>query len=605
MALDRTGETLCNPGVMHGWQVDGGPALGRIPAAFAAVVGRAQRRLLLPALLAIAVFLAAWPAVAQRPPAPPVPAAVPSAAPTVLPAAAPSALPTAAPTVVPIAAPLASASAAPTVQPAPSAAPSALSAHPAGSAAPAEGAPASAAVRIHDRRVFEVLVRRGNRSPEERAAEASKRLESLLEEPEEPEIRVDGAVVYGGPTQIIELDAADAVAAGDASAHAAAVVVADKVRAALKAERQRSAIATTVFAFSLLVFSGLIAFLLVRKVGELMERLRAWVGNNPGRLPALRVRGIEVVQPTAVRGGIDVSLSGAILVARLGIFYAWVLIALSLFDATRGYSERLTGFVLTPVSALMGRVALALPLLVIALVTVLAVGVSLRFVRLFFGSMARGETTVSWMPRDLAEPTSILVRSGIVLVTLVVAAPLVTGTDDGTLSRAGVVALVAIGLAATPLLACAAAGIAVVFGRRLRVGDHAGVGGKEGRVRALTMLEVLLEDEDGCALHVPHLLGLWHPTRVVSPTALCVVELSVDSATDLARVVELTRKTAGTLGSRPRIDVLGLDADGAHLRVAVAPRAGSDKNALFCALSAMLQAEGVALGRGRRPGLRA
>src|SRR5262249_26242105 len=153
------------------------------------------------------------------------------------------------------------------------------------------------------------------------------------------------------------------------------------------------------------------------------------------------------------------------------IFYAWVLIALSLFDATRGYSERLTGFVLAPVSALMGRVASALPLLVIAFVTILAVGVSLRFVRLFFGSVARGETTVGWMPRDLAEPTSILVRAGIVVVTLVVAAPLITGADDGTLSRAGVVALVAIGLAVTPLLICAAAGIAVVFGRRLRVGD--------------------------------------------------------------------------------------------------------------------------------------
>ncbi len=86
----------------------------------------------------------------------------------------------------------------------------------------------------------------------------------------------------------------------------------------------------------------------------------------------------------------------------------------------------------------MSRVALALPLLVIALVTVLAVGVSLRFVRLFFGSMARGETTVGWITPGPGRADQHPVRSGIVLVTLVVAAPLVTGTDDGTLSRAGV-----------------------------------------------------------------------------------------------------------------------------------------------------------------------
>ena len=368
-----------------------------------------------------------------------------------------------------------------------------------------------------------MVVPLAGRSPEERAAEATKAIEHLLDESEEPEVRVqeegDVAVVYGGKSPIIQLGAEDAAAAGDATAGVHARDIAAKIRAALRAERQRSAIATTVFAFSLLVFSGLIAFLLVRKVGELFERLRGWLDANPGKLPALRVRGIEVVQPAAVRGGIGVALGGANLVARIGIFYAWVLIALSLFDATRGYSERLTGFVLKPVSEMMGRVASALPLLVIALVTMLAVGVSLRFVRLFFGSMARGETTVGWMPRDLAEPTSILVRAGIVVTTLVVAAPLITGSDDGTLSRAGVVALVAIGLSATPLLACAAVGIAVVFGRRLRVGDRAGVGGREGRVRALSMLEVLIEDDQGCAVHVPHLLSLWHPTRVVGAGA--------------------------------------------------------------------------------------
>jgi hypothetical protein len=457
--------------------------------------------------------------------------------------------------------------------------------------------------RIRDRSVFEVLVPRGGRSPEERAAEATKVVERLVEETEPPEVRVheegDVAVIYGGKSPIIQLGPEDAAAAGDASLGVHAEGVAAKVRAALRAERQRSAVATTVFAFSLLVFSGLIAFLLVRKVGELLERLRTWLDDNPSKLPALRAHGIEVVQPAAVRGGIAFALSGATLIARIGIFYAWVLIALSLFDLTRRYSERLTGFVLAPVSALVGRVVVGLPLVIIALVTILAVGVALRFVRLLFSSVARGETTVGWMPRDLAEPTSILVRAGIVVVTLVVAAPLVTGTDDGTLSRAGVVALVALGLAATPLFACAAVGVAVVFGRRLHVGDLASVGGRVGRVRALTMLEVQLEDADGGAVYVPHLVSLWQPTRVVGRSAPLTVAISVDPACDLATVVELANTTASNLGTRPRVEVVGIDADGAHLRVSLVPRTGSDRSALFIALSATLRAEGVALGRCR------
>ena len=533
---------------------------------------------LAPALLAGALYAAALPASAQ-------PRAAPAAPPSASAPAAPAPPPVPAASALHRTAPSGSASA---------------EGH---GAAEVRGAP----VRIHDRLVFEVLAARAGRTAEERATAAGHVLERLVEEGEEPEVSVqeDGeiAVVSGGKNgdkiEIIRLGPEDAVAAGKTSAAVYADGVAVKVKHALHAEHQRSAIATTVFAFSLLVFSGLIAFLLVRKVGELIDRLRAWLEANPGKLPALKVRDIEVVQPAAVRGGLGVALSGAVLIARIGIFYAWVLIALSLFDATRGYSERLTGFVLTPLSALMGRVVIGLPLLVIALVTALAVGVALRFVRLFFGSMARGETTVGWMPRDLAEPTSFLVRAGLVVVTLVVAAPLITGGDEGTLARAGVVALVALGLAATPILTCAAAGIAVVFGRRLRVGDFAVVGGREGRVRALTLLEVLLEDEDGCKVHVPHLLGLWHPTRVVGAAPVVVVEIPVDPASDLARVVELLRKTAGSLSGRPKVEVVGLDKDGARVRVAVTSRGGVDRSSLYCALAAALAGEGVALGRGR------
>jgi hypothetical protein len=140
-----------------------------------------------------------------------------------------------------------------------------------------------------------------------------------------------------------------------------------------------------------------------------------------------------------------------------------------------------------------------------------------------------------------------------------------------------------------------------VFGRKLRVGDRAGVGGREGRVTALTMMEVKLEDDEGSAVHVPHLVTLWHPTRVAGSASLVWIELSVAAATDLAVALDLVRRTAATIGSRVRADVVGVDADGAHLRVAVAPQRGSDRNALWIALTGALRREGIELGARRRP----
>ena len=49
----------------------------------------------------------------------------------------------------------------------------------------------------------------------------------------------------------------------------------------------------------------------------------------------------------------------------LVILYAWLLFALSLFEATHGYSEKLTGFILSPISALATRIGGALPVAII------------------------------------------------------------------------------------------------------------------------------------------------------------------------------------------------------------------------------------------------
>lgn len=466
-------------------------------------------------------------------------------------------------------------------------------------AADADAKP-TAAVVLHDRRVFGVRAARAGLTAEQRAQAASRALQQVIDEAGEPEVRVeeqgDVQVVFVGSTPIIQLGGEDAELAGDASLALHAAAVAGKTRDAVRAERQRSAIARSVFSFSLLVFSGLITFLLLGKLGELFERLRAFV-ERPERVPALRIRDIEVVRPAAVRGGIEVTLTITKRLTQVGVVYGWVIFGLSLFEATRGYTERLTGFVLKPVSELMGRVASALPLLVIAIITAAVMGGVLRFVRLFFGSVARGETTLGWLPQDLAPATSVLVRAGVVVITVVVASPLITGTDDGALARAGAVALGAIGLSSTPLLATAAVGIAAMFGRRIRVGEHVVVGGRAGRVRETTLLEVVLDDEDGAAVHVPHLAMLWHPTRVLGPSPSLVVEITVAASADLLLAAGALERAAATVGERPRVDLEALTAAGARFRVRVEPeRAAGARHRLLAAVAAALQKEGIALG---------
>jgi small-conductance mechanosensitive channel len=456
-------------------------------------------------------------------------------------------------------------------------------------------------VRLHEKVVFALRVARAGQSAQDRARAASRALESVLDDPDMASARVEeapgSAVVFVGKTPIATLGDDDAAAAGgDVTLHVYAASIASKVDDALRAERKRSAIATSVFSLSLLVFSGLLAFLLFRRVGDLSVRARAWVREHPDLIPALKLGRIEVVRPVAVRGAVSIALALAHRIAQFAIIYSWLIFALSRFEATRDYTDRLAGFVLVPLSALIGRVGAALPLLVVASVAAVALGIAVRFVGLFFGGLARGETTVAWLPRELAGPTSVLVRAGMVVVSIVLAAPLITGTDDGALSRAGVVALVALGLACTPVLACAAAGLPSVFLRRLKPGDFVEVGGRAGVVRDVTLLELVLEDAVGCEVRVPQLLALWHPTRVLGASPLATIDVAVDPRERPARIEEILQEAAAATCERARIDLVSLDAEAAHWRVSGVPRAGAAS--FGDAVAQSLANRGIALGRG-------
>ncbi|HVR20408.1 MAG TPA: hypothetical protein VMS65_11945, partial [Polyangiaceae bacterium] len=258
---------------------------------------------------------------------------------------------------LPSAAPAESAEAAP-VAPTPSAAPSAELPHPAASAEPLEPAPKAIApgvpVRFADEPVFAIRVPHAGRTAEERAAAATRLLTRAAPGAKAQDVKIqrkgDVAVVVVGQTPVVQLVAEDATAAGDASLDVHAQSVASAIREAIESERKRAAIAKSVFSISLLVFLGLVAFYLLQKAGEFAGRARVWVEEHGERVLAVRVRRIEVVSPGTVKSTALVGLTVGKWISWVAVVYRWLVYALSQFEATRGYTQRLTGLVLSPLS---------------------------------------------------------------------------------------------------------------------------------------------------------------------------------------------------------------------------------------------------------------
>ncbi len=471
---------------------------------------------------------------------------------------------------------------------------------PSASSAPVATPTAAASAHIRDRQVFSIKVGRAGHSAAERAQHASEVLEHAVEDAASGDVRVtqagDVAVVYVGDAPVIQLGPEDAAAEGDASVAVHAAVVAAHVTEALHAERSRSAIARTVFSASLLVFSALIVFLAIGKLGALVLRAREWVATRPASIPAVRIAGIDVLRPTALRSVALAGIDASRWVVRVGLVYLWLLFALSLFDVTRAYSERLTGFVLAPLSGFVSRVTATMPVLFIGAIATVVLLLALRVIGLFFDGVSRGEPTLSWLPNDLAAPTSLLLRIGLVVVAASVATPLVTGGEEGPLARASVIATGALALALVPVLASAAVGVTVLFGRQVKVGDFVEIGGRAGVVREVVLLGVTLEDAQGCTLRVPHLGTLLHPTRVLGAVPPVTVEVRVASSADVEQVTLLLSGAAAKVGTRARVELVQVDSDAAVYLVTVLSASASARSDVLAAATSELRRAGVPLG---------
>lgn len=379
-----------------------------------------------------------------------------------------------------------------------------------------ESAPATE-VTLHEEAVFKLYRGEGSLSVEQRAQRATRALADVVEGEEQPAIAQHGVrrAVVVGSLVVVELSEEDARLAGDSSLEELAERVRKRVRGALLRERERSQIANTVFSASLVVFFGLITVYLMRKLAEYGARSRTFLVDSPHRVPALRLQRFEVIGPAALRSVLLVLVAVGQGLGLFGLGYLWLVLSLSLFASTRHYVQSLTGLVLSPLSGLVTRVAAELPVMVVVLIAIALVAVIVRTVELFFASVARGETRLSWIEPELAAATSTLTRVGLVVIALVFVMPVITGSPEGAMSRTGAVILVMLGLASTPLLASIVAGVALSFARAVKLGDRVEYGGRVGVVRDIGMIVMTLEDDEGGAVRVPHALSLFTPTRIV------------------------------------------------------------------------------------------
>lgn len=375
--------------------------------------------------------------------------------------------------------------------------------------------PASAPVRLGDKELFSLSTE--DKTALTRASAAARALDAAVHRGETKVVsKVEGDVArisVGGVT-VVELRPVDAKAAGSRDLRTFTDEAARRTSSSLLEEQARRTLASRVLSVSSVVFLGFAAWMLLGFVGRAakrtvlrIERDRSWVG-------AIRIGELELLPAAAARDALRLSIFVALWLARFGLFYFWLLAGLSLFESTRPLASRATGYLFAPALDLLGQLAARLPLLFALFLAFVAVLLLVRFVTLYAAGIERGEIQSSWIRPETARISGTLLVVALSIGALLFVSPLFAGNADGSLPRIGLLLMGAIALGAVPFLGSCLLGIRAVYENAWRPGDRIDYGGQTGRIERLGLFDATLRGDDGAELHVPHLMSLWHPTRI-------------------------------------------------------------------------------------------
>jgi len=351
----------------------------------------------------------------------------------------------------------------------------------------------SAAVEIGGRTLFVLHAGVGSFAAEERAQAVNERLRAILESRlARIEVGVErsdmGLRVVNAGKPIIAIMEADAQAE-KVSADVLAGRWAPTIRDALSKARSEQFQATLwrrILITGAVLAGAFLAFLIFYR-GR--KRLLAWVESRRTRVPELHFRGLVLLSAEQLYRGIVRALWLVYAGALIVVAGSTLLLVFQQIPATQQYARQVLLWIWNPLEKIFWGVVGYLPNLFYILVIIAVTRLVIRGLSFIFEAAERGVISLEpWIHRDVAKPTSLILKAFLIVLALFFIAPLIPGT--GSTAAQGITVLLGlmVSFGSTSTVGNVIAGVVLTYMRPFKIGDRVKIGESTGDVVERTFL---------------------------------------------------------------------------------------------------------------------
>jgi len=390
---------------------------------------------------------------------------------------------------------------------------------PGAATAPQSAAVADTAVLVVEGRPIAVFrAPFGARTPSERAADAARRIEALIEADALDSIGTrripEGVLITSERRGLFTLTRADVDTARAETLEQLAAAVASRLAAAVNVAREEHSLPHLLRGLALAAVATVLFLAALRLLRAARRLLLLRLPTAAGaRLRSVSVGGFTLFSAEHLLRFARRVVDFAAWAVGLFLAYLWLAYVLTRFAYTRVWGEALGAYLTTTISQLALGALAAIPGLFTVVLILVATRWVTRIVGAFFDSVQGGAVSVPWLHADTANPKKRIAIALLWVFAIVVSYPYLPGSDSNVFKGVSVFVGLVLSLGSTGIVNQAMSGLVLMYSRALKPGDYVYAADTEGRVVDLGLLSTKIRTNKRELVTIPNAVLVGSATK--------------------------------------------------------------------------------------------
>jgi small-conductance mechanosensitive channel len=397
--------------------------------------------------------------------------------------------------------------------------------------------------------------------PASRARLGEERIRNLLDQPGERKVEVkeipQGQMVQIGGRLAFIIVPGDVAPGTQETPKQAAAEAARKLETVIAETEEVRSLAAMLKDLALVLLGTAVFYGLLRGARSLRRYLLGWLGHLAGTSAEhASIGGVQIFRLEGVLTVLRGLVAAIFWLISLALVYVWVGYTLSRFPYTRQWGETLNTFTIGVLEHIGTAILDALPNLFIAVVILLLARTVVRMLHGFFDMVQGQKIHLNWLDADLAAPTRRIASIIVWLFAIAMAYPYLPVANTEAFKGVTLLFGLMVSLGASGLVGQAVSGLILTYTRVFRSGEFVHIAGNEGTVMETGMFATRIRTGMGDELTLPNTFILSNVTRNYSRALQgkgFIVDATVTIGYDTpwrqvhAMLIEAARRTPGVL----------------------------------------------------------